>query len=243
MEERPPPSKFHTLHLPSPSSRETYVVQYPRDQIHRVPPPEHARIIEEHFRISSDPSRHARRRNVILIAGGVLILGILFAVIMSILRATAYNPEAPEFSVAGIQAKNLDVNATRGRRPPPSPVFTVALRARSPNPRMHAAYAGGREATLSFNEYRIGRGKMPPEKGADVNFGVTMTGNPPVAIKKLLTGAAAKAMVLTAEVPVEMTSWARNQKWDLKLSCQFTVKGSLTSKTIKIASQDCQTES
>ncbi|KAK6125774.1 hypothetical protein DH2020_040485 [Rehmannia glutinosa] len=257
MEERLPPSdptKDDRPPLPPPPAAaadlETYVVQIPRDQIYRVPPPEHARIYE-HYHKRTSPNNHKTTtcRKTLCWAAAVPILLIAAAVIAVLaIRATLYNPTSPEFSVAAIQARNLDQPVKDHRH---LPEFDVTLRAGNPNPRLFVSYKEGGEASLVFKNQKIGQGQIlstveQPPNGGSADFPVVLYGNGPPPLspeikKSLIDGATEKSMVVTIEVPMEINSWVRNERKDIKISCNFRVKNSLMNKT-KISSQECRTE-
>ncbi|KAK6150407.1 hypothetical protein DH2020_015339 [Rehmannia glutinosa] len=182
-------------------------------------------------------------------AAAVPILLIAAAVIAVLaIRATLYNPTSPEFSVAAIQARNLDQPVKDHRH---RPEFDVTLRAGYPNPRLSVSYKEGGEASLVFKNQKIGQGQIlstveQPPNGGSVDFPVVLYGNGPPPLspeikKSLIDGATEKSMVVTIEVPMEINSWVRNERKDIKISCNFRVKNSLMNKT-KISSQECRTE-
>ncbi|KAL7143996.1 hypothetical protein ABFS83_08G228800 [Erythranthe nasuta] len=252
MEERVPPSDKPPLPPPptTASSLETYVVQIPRDQIYRVPPPEHALIVETHKRNSSDQQKTCRRPICWILFPVFLLFAVVFAAVM-IARATLYTPVPPEFTVTRVMGRNL--------APPPKgggggshrqPEFDVTLRAKNPNARMSVSYLAGGQASLVFKSKKIGKGaavrsavRQEPG-GGDVDFPVVLAGNGAALtaeIEKSLDGAAEKSMVLQIQAAAEMNSWARNERRDLKINCELKVKNSFMNKT-KISFQDCRTE-
>lgn len=230
----PPPA-------PSAASLETYVVQVPRDQIYRVPPPEHARIVEDHTRNLTEKKQTCRTPVLWIILPAVILFVLTLTVVMAI-RATLYNPTPPEVTISRVQGKNL----VQGR-----PEFDVTLRADNPNTRMSVSYRGSSpgSSTLVFKNEKIAVGGIPSgvrlDSGSDgVDFPVVLAGNGAALtaeMKKRLNDVAEKAMALKFEVAMEMKSWVRNEEKQLKVSCDFKVKNSLTGKN-KISSQDCSTE-
>ncbi|GFP99841.1 hypothetical protein PHJA_002128200 [Phtheirospermum japonicum] len=255
MEERlppPPPTKRNPL-LPLPpaaaqvaSGLETYVVQIPRDQIYRVPPPEHARIVESyHNRNARNPVTN--RRKTFCWATSVPVVLVVVAVIAVFsIRATLYYPTPPAFTVARIQAKNLEHASKDHRRSE----FDVILRAENPNKRLSVSYQGGSgETSLVYKNIKIGQGtfrsqiKQEPGGGGD-DFQVVLAGNVAalsLEIEKILNGSTEKLMALMMEVTIDMNSWVRNERKNIKISCDFRVKNSLTKKN-KISFQECRTE-
>ncbi|KAL0448659.1 UNVERIFIED_CONTAM: NDR1/HIN1-like protein 13 [Sesamum latifolium] len=233
-------------HPPPPAtaaaSLATYVVQIPRDQIYRVPPPEHARIVEDHKRNTSS-KKTGGRSTVCRIFIPIVVVSVIITVTIYALRATMYHPKSPKFTVAGIQARNLEGSSRR------SPQYDVTLLANNPNTRMSISYMqGGKKGTLGLKNQEIGKGGIQPmvkqEAGTSaVNVHVVLSGNAAADVKKRLKdGTSVKSMVLNVVVPVEIASWVRNERKDLNVTCEFKVRNSLTVKA-KIASQVCNTAS
>ncbi|KAL0283167.1 UNVERIFIED_CONTAM: NDR1/HIN1-like protein 13 [Sesamum angustifolium] len=217
MEERLQPSSYDPKDKPphpSPSSAAaslaTYVVQIPRDQIYRVPPPEHARIVEDHKRNTSS-KKAGGRSTVCCIFIPIVVVSVIITAAVYGLRYTLYDAKSPKFAVSGIQAKNLEGT---GRRPPR---YDVTLLANNPNTRMSISYLqGGKEGTLALKNQQIGKGGIQP-------------------MVKQESG--------TSAVDVHViSSWVRNERKDLNVTCEFKVRNSLTGKA-KIASQECNTGS
>ncbi|KAI3451137.1 hypothetical protein Pfo_007802 [Paulownia fortunei] len=251
MEERLPPSD-HTKDEPPPppppppaaSSLETYVVQIPRNQIYRVPPPEHARFLEQYHNRKPSNQQTTCRGTLFWTAIPVVLLGIIAGIAVLAIRATLYSPTSPEFAVTRIQGRNLEQPLKgKSRRPE----FDITLQANNRNTRMSVSYQGGGEASLVFKNQKIGEGGIPstikqePNGGA-IDFPVVLFGMPlSMEIKKSLNSATEKSMALMIEVPMEMKSWVRNERMDMKISCDFRVRNSLMNKT-KISFQECRTE-
>ncbi|PIN26757.1 hypothetical protein CDL12_00476 [Handroanthus impetiginosus] len=237
MEERRPPSddaKDLSLPLPPPprpAHLETYVVQIPRDQIYRIPPPEHARIVEDHTRNSTLKNK-SPRNTFFLIALPVLLVGLIAVIAVLAIRATLYNPTSPEFAVTSFQGKNSE--------------YDVTLRVKSTNPRMSVSLQGGGQASLYFKNQKIGKGGIrstveedPNGGGAAVDVPLVLSGKGMILskeIKKRLNDTSEKSMALKMETTVEMNSWLRNEQINLKITCDLKVK-----KT-RISFQECHTE-
>ncbi|KAL6575978.1 hypothetical protein OROHE_000449 [Orobanche hederae] len=252
MEERLPPSgptKGHPPPLPPPPSSdlETYVVQIPRDQIYRIPPPEHARIVERHLNRGSNNPAKTFRRTLCWAAAIPIILIAAAVVAVFAIRATLYNPTPPVFAVARIQAKNLEHPSNPHRLPG----FNLTLRAENPNARLSVSYGGGTgEASLVYRNHKIGQGKIrstikQDPGGEAIDFPVALVGNgaalSPEIEKGLINESTEKAMAMKIEVAIEMSSWVRNERKNIKISCDFRVKNLLTNKN-KISFQECRTE-
>lgn len=114
---------------------------------------------------------------------------------------------------------------------------------------MSVSYKGGGAATLLFNGKEIMQGKIPaPEKeGKDgaadfaVALGVKWAALSKEIMKKLEEEDDKEKLIeLSLELPVEMKSWLRNEKMNMKIDCDIWVKNSLMKKA-QISFQDCQT--
>ncbi|KAL6552172.1 hypothetical protein OROGR_008326 [Orobanche gracilis] len=252
MEERLPsygPTNDHPPSLPPPTEAdlETYVVQIPRDQIYRIPPPEHARIVERYLDRGSNNPTTTCRRTLCWAATIPIILTVVALVAVFAIRATLYNPTPPVFAVARIHAKNLE-HPSNPRR---LPEFDLTLLAENPNARLSVSYGGGTgEASLVYRNHKIGKGKIrstirQDPGGRAIDFPVALVGNgvamSPEIEKGLINGSTEKSMAMKIEVAIEMNSWVRNELKNIKISCDFRVKNLLTNKN-KISFQECRTE-
>ena len=212
---------------PKPLPLETYVVHFPRDQIYRVPPPEHALKIEEHKRIAQNNEANARGALFSVIVP-IVLLSILAGVLFMTIRATLYSPTAPEFSVAAIRATDL------GK----SPAFKATIKVKNANSRMSVSYKGAGKATLIYKNKEIGKGKIEG-RGTTADLAAVLAGNGVTPeMKKSLTDEREKLMGLRFELTVEIKSWAKNEGMDLTISCDFRVLNSLLNVT-EISFSEC----
>ncbi|XP_073158417.1 NDR1/HIN1-like protein 13 [Henckelia pumila] len=231
----------------------TYVVQIPRNQVYRVPPPENARIVEQHTRNFPQKARKCGPSRVLCwLLLILLLLGIVAAVALLGLRATLYNPKPPQFKLTQFHPKNLDQpllpadhknNNTHNHAHPPE--YDVALLATNPNERMSVSFLGAGKSSLVFKNKKIGHGGAPPSSTEEPNspISVALYGAPLTeAIKKSVADANdTKSMQLQIETSIEFNSWARNERKDIVITCDFKVKGSFF-KMPKVSSQECRTE-
>lgn len=275
MEERLPPSDAHDTAvapapdaaaeeakliapLPLPPGYDTYVVQIPRDNVCRMPPPEHARIVEEHIKkaaAAKPPAKRRRRRFRCSIALPIFLIIVIAAVAYLTVRNTLFRPTKPAITLARIRSVNLTppppaakgANSTHRPSTEP-PAFKVSIHAENRNPWMFVSYVGGGAATLSFKDKLVGDGKLPAfinanDDGAS-NFTVTLAGKRvaalPKAMRDQLNGEQEKSMELTLDLVVDMTSYLRNERLKLQIYCDFRVRNSL-SKDARITSQVCAT--
>ncbi|KAI9194789.1 hypothetical protein LWI28_009205 [Acer negundo] len=107
----PPPSPEKSLPVPSPSppSAGTYVIQIPKDQIYRVPPPDNA-LRYKH--LSKPKSRKTRlRRCCCCFFVTLLVLLLLLAVSAAVLYFV-FRPESPNYTVDDLSFKSFNLTSS-----------------------------------------------------------------------------------------------------------------------------------
>ncbi|TKY60294.1 hypothetical protein E2542_SST17390 [Spatholobus suberectus] len=147
--------------LPPPPGRhghghDTYIVQFPKDQVYRVPPPENALIVEQY----RNPTTEKKRRRcccfcsrrflltlAIIVVAVVAIAGITLATLFFV-----FKPKAPGFTVSHV--------AVRGNK---NSEYEVSLRVKNPNGRLGIGYENG-DVSLLFRETKAATGKFPTLK-------------------------------------------------------------------------------
>ncbi|XP_018629880.1 NDR1/HIN1-like protein 13 [Nicotiana tomentosiformis] len=266
MEERSPPpagdvngkarnplSSATSLRLsltPSRSPDQTYVVQIPRDQVYRVPPPENARIVENHRK--PDSQKKNKCTCCCLILAVLLGLAIMIGIVVLIIRAL-YTPKCPEFSITNIHFKNV-THPSNGHgqknniHPQPYPQFEMELKIVNVNERMDVAFGKGNngKAALIFKKHEIGQGKYPsisqkPKDSTNVHFNLDVGKLAGDTEKGLEVDKKPIMMTLSVHAPLEITSWAKDLKKNLIVTCDFDVESLMTNKS-KIKSEICQTD-
>ncbi|KAL1569625.1 NDR1/HIN1-like protein 13 [Salvia divinorum] len=249
MEERLPPSDapILPLPLPLPPGHQTYVVQFPQDSVCRVPPPDHARIVEEHTRKTALKLSQPRRRRFRCSLALPIFL-IVFVVTIAILtaRSTLYRPINPAFNVTYIRVYNMTAPPKNSNSTGRWPEFRIGIRAGNRNPWLTMNYCGGGAASLEFKDRRIALGKAPAtineNNDGNANFTVCLTGNGtaalPKVLKEKLSSEGEKYMELAMDLTVEMRSLLRNEELNLQILCDFKVQNSLA-KNAKISWQSC----
>ncbi|XP_022843000.1 NDR1/HIN1-like protein 13 [Olea europaea var. sylvestris] len=245
-----PPSSNSMALVPGPlplENSETYIVQIPRDQVYRVPPPENAKIVESHRRPPQDRKKKACFGGScwwIILA--FALIGLTVGISVGVTRAL-YKPRYPTFSVTKIHVKNLEqfINGHHGSSH--SPEYDVTLKAHNPNERMDVSFKGAAgKASIEFKKQKIARGGVPNltlDPNGSTNIPLVLHGTKASIendIKKSLDGTKPKLMHLNIEVPMEVKSWAKTVQKDAAINCDIKVD-SLLRKTTKILSQECQT--
>ncbi|XP_059318646.1 NDR1/HIN1-like protein 13 [Lycium ferocissimum] len=263
MEERTPPagngknnikklSTATSLRLAPPSDRssDTYVVQIPRDQVYRVPPPENAKIVESHRTPDNNFQRKRKFGCCCWILLGLLVFGIIIGVTIGVIHVL-YIPKCPNFSVVGVNFKNVtDPSSGHGQKNQPQqhPKFDIDLKVNNVNERMDVSFGEGK-TNFVFKKHDIGQGKYPSNsqkaKGTNnvhLNLDVGSNGKLPSDLLKSLEDDK-KPIVMTLminHVPMEIKSWVKILKKDLTITCDFDVQD-LTKKS-KIMPNECITD-
>ncbi|KAK3033398.1 hypothetical protein RJ639_033905 [Escallonia herrerae] len=212
--------------LPLPPGRsETYVVQILRDQIYRVPPPEHAKIVEK-FR---KPNQKKKSGSAFCLWSlfVVIILGLISGIGLSVYHFI-FRPTLPAFSVSEVIVKHPPSSRHQRARP----VYDITLFADNPSKITGVSYESGGYARLSFKQRRLGEGKYPTflqEAKNSTVFHVNIAGLSaalPKEIERSMNDKKFKKPVtfdLEINVPIKFMTWMINLKKDLTVSCNVKV--------------------
>jgi hypothetical protein len=149
----PPPS----MRPPLAFHAETYVIQVPKDQIYRIPPPENAIIAERYRTPSMQKKKASKPCSFCLLAIGVILIILALMGIVIIALSFAFIPRAPTFSVVQVIAKNPKSSPHKHSQP----AYDISLRVNNPNDFMGIYYRTGGVAILSFKGKKIAKGKFP----------------------------------------------------------------------------------
>ncbi|KAE8688845.1 Leucine-rich repeat protein kinase family protein, putative isoform 1 [Hibiscus syriacus] len=138
-----PPARFTTLlqrtplseekHIPQPG---TYVIQIPKDQAYRVPPPENARRYSHLSKSKSSRSTSCRFCCCLLTTILSLLLG---AAIAAAVIYFVFKPEAPNNSIANEAIKGFNLASSS----PLSPEFDLTARENNPNDKIGIYFEKG----------------------------------------------------------------------------------------------------
>lgn len=147
-----PPPLSHT----GRRSHDTYIVQFPKDQVYRVPPRENAVIVEKH----RNPTAANKKRGSCCFCSRRLLITVALIVvavvaIVGITLATLYfilNPRGPTFKVSHVALKENNAS-TRLR-------YEVLLTAKNHNEWLAVDYEYG-DVSLFFGGDQVATGKFP----------------------------------------------------------------------------------
>ncbi|TKY74359.1 Late embryogenesis abundant protein, LEA-14 [Spatholobus suberectus] len=181
MEERvsppPPPPLEHTDKNHSPKLQlpdidpGTYVVQVPKDQVYRVPPPENARIVEQH---RNSPPKEAKTSRccwccvlffIVFVALLILLGGVLGGLFSMLLK-----PKDPNFSIQSFKVVESK----------PYPKYDVTLQVHNSNSKVGVSYKDRGRVSLSLRRQEIASGAYQTsyqDPHDTTTFGVTLKGS------------------------------------------------------------------
>lgn len=235
-----PPPPQPSQPLSSDDTKETYIVQIPRDQIYRVPPPAHAKIVES-YRNPSRQREGCGGKCGLWIVVALVSLAAIVGIGVAIVHMFFTSPKTPEFSVTKVLVKNPPTSHAKHTHP----TYEISLQAGNPNERMGISYKDGGKASLSFKKKKIGGGEYPSlsqEAKDSTTVRIHLAGSNgalPSEIEKSMKDTKSKTPVslsLTIDVPVKLKSFIPKSQ-ELTVTCDFKV--STLASGAKILSQKC----
>ncbi|XP_072979111.1 NDR1/HIN1-like protein 13 [Typha angustifolia] len=219
------------------AASETYVVQVPKDQIYRVPPPENAYLVE-HYRNAHKNRKHksscfsclAWVLSVVTILAILLVIGLVIFFVLIRLGT-------PKFTVNHVTVKN----------PSTKPSYVFSMRVNNPSARVGIFYNRGGKASLTYKGVKIADGETPGFYQGTRNstsFALILRGShiiPPKDIQKVLKGSKEAvnlnlSMEFGGKVKVGVIE---KGGMSTGVTCDIKVSGLVTGG--HIASQECKT--
>ncbi|KAF5740214.1 hypothetical protein HS088_TW11G00280 [Tripterygium wilfordii] len=227
-------NQIQTLTLPAFQSG-TYVVQIPKDQVYRVPPPENARFVER----LSIPVKNSKRKKCCspffcccsITISIIILIGLAITISFLFLR-----PKDPKFSIQNVLVKQKNY-----------PTYNITLNVNNRNPKAGIIYKQGGHASLSFRQQEIATGKYPKfyqERDSSSLIGVLLDGSKFVLPKEIEKSRKSRGIVslsLNMDVPISLKNGifgAKNAK--LVVACDLTVDK--LAKGGRVISEACQTD-
>ncbi|XP_048130936.1 NDR1/HIN1-like protein 13 [Rhodamnia argentea] len=224
----------------------TYVVQVPKDQVYRVPPPENALIIERYrtpIAKSKGPWRCCCCLRLLFIFIAVLTaLGVLLSITSTIIKA-----KDPVFYIDHFLIKNK----SRSSQGNVGHEFDIRTRAKNPNVRSAILYKEGGKSSLSFEKKEVAIGKFPTfyqSKKSTTTSQLVLhdsSNGSSKGIDERMKGAKSKpnlSFALSIKVPARMTvGLFKKQDVNIVVSCNFEVDTLAEGRT-RVHSQQCRTE-
>ncbi|XP_047318764.1 NDR1/HIN1-like protein 13 [Impatiens glandulifera] len=229
---------------PPVNSLDTYILQIPRDQIYRVPPPENAEIIRS---IPIAPKKKKKKQCDPLCCFFSLCAAMIIFFIATVLLVLylLLHLKTPEFSITGLTYMSNSSSTSKHA----NPSYDVTMKVHNPNKKMHIFYENGGNVSLLFEKDKLGGGKYPlisqePNESKTIKAVLSGSAKPlPAVIQKRMnaTGKASGPITLSLVIsePIELKG-AITTKKRMAVMCEFGVN-TLSSST-KILSQECHTE-
>ncbi|CAH2072230.1 unnamed protein product [Thlaspi arvense] len=221
----------------------TYLVQLPKDQIYRVPPPENAQRYE--YLSTQKPNRSSCRRCCCYTLAALLVLLVLVALVVGILFLV-FRPHKPQFSVSKVSAAGINLTSSS----PISPLFKIKVRAQNVNGKLGLIYGEGTAAEIFYDGIELGNGEFPAFMQPAENLTLmvaTLTGlriQLTSSLRQELTESEKKGKVpfdMRIKAPVKfklgsVTMWTMN----VLVNCKITVD-KLTASAI-VLTEHCDTQ-
>ncbi|KAK6144151.1 hypothetical protein DH2020_020971 [Rehmannia glutinosa] len=229
----PPPSNL----VPPPA---TYVVQLPREQIFRYPPPENARKLET---LTRRKNRRSCCRRCCCFTFCLLLLLIVAAAISAGVLYLVFDFKSPKYTVTNISIKGLNLTSAA----PISPEIDVTIRAENPNGKIGIYYLKDSSVNVLYNDVKLSGGVLPAFYQPKKN--VTVLQTPLTGSDIVLTGAVRTALrnaqnrrrvplVVNVEAPVKIRVGSA-KTWEItaKVRCDVVLDG--LNERAEIVSKDC----
>ncbi|KAI6689337.1 hypothetical protein NL676_026165 [Syzygium grande] len=225
---------------------DTYVVQIPKDQIYRVPPPENALIVERHRKPAGEKKRSCCCSCCCCLFSTIVLI-VLAIGILAIVSSVFFKLKNPNFHVDNFLVKNLTKSHDKNTKL----VYDVKLKVENPNAYSSFIYEQGGVVSLAFKQKAIATGKYTPfdqdqktSKAVDVVLNGSNTVLPKEMQESLASNQKTKNHVtfaLTVNVPARRKIWKIEGSTSRYVAlCRFTVD--TLGKDARVLSQDCETE-
>lgn len=221
--------------LPLPPTRhatETYVIQIPKDQIYRVPPPEHAIMLE---RFQDPDAKEKKKRFTCLMYFCLFCFSIGLIVGFSyLIMYFSMKPSELTFSIKKLIAKNPKT-------------FEVLFDVKNPNEKQSVEYEEAEEVNLLFGDEGFAKGKFEElsqkeKESSMVNVKFIRTNQKlPSDVDKSLKETKKKVSVclnIEMNVPLKFKHGPLSWKYYMDVDCK--VKVSTLGNGSKIVTQDCK---
>ncbi|XP_050369706.1 NDR1/HIN1-like protein 13 [Argentina anserina] len=232
---------LHASNNPQPG---TYVVQIPKDQIYRVPPPENATLYDKYTR---QKPRHNCCRSclcwLLFTVASLLLLSAIAAVVFYLV----VRPESPNYSVQKISFKGFNLTAASSPSSTVPQQVDVAVRAENPNRKMGIYYERDSSANVVYTDIKLCDGALPafyqpPKNVTELETALTGTGiRLTSAAREGLVEAQRQGMValkLHVRAPARIKVGSiKSWKITVKVDCGITVNK--LAPEAKIVSKDC----
>lgn len=214
----------------------TYIVQVPKNQVYRVPPPENAKLLHQNHE-PEKPSRYSAQLLCSIIIAFVFIASAL-AIGLAFSFPKAKNPE--------IRVQSFVVSNSSQSHPD----YDVTLEVHYPNWKSGILYMQGGVSSLFFHEQKMGAGKFPTFNQDGKNstkIRIVLKGSKiplPNNIKQSIKSTEPKVKV-PFSLKIKVMARVKTSSFEignvkLTIRCDFRVDN--LAKGTQILSQQCETD-
>eukprot|EP01018_Ginkgo_biloba_P016770 Gb_31759 [translate_table: standard] len=220
----------------------TYVVQFPKDRIHRGPPPQGSNPGY------SKPPQRRRNRCCCCLAWllGLILLFILIIGIAGVVLYLVFRPRIPKYSVESIEIKQFNFSKDLSL----SSEFDLTIRARNPNKKIGIYYEGDSRVTVLYSDIELSSGSIPAFyqgqrnttilqaslKGSNVQFS-----NEIRSTLKSQQTADSVPLRIKADVPVKIkVGSVKSPKITVRVRCHLTVNKLSANEAVRIVTKSCK---
>ncbi|KAL6518690.1 hypothetical protein OROHE_017740 [Orobanche hederae] len=226
----PPPS--NPVHPPA-----TYVVQLPREQILRYPPPENATKFKA---LTSRKKRWSCRRRCCCFGFCILFLLIAAAAVLYLVL----DFQLPNYMVTDISIKQMNLTSAT----PLSPKFDVSIRTENPNGKVGVYYLKDSAVNVFHGGFGLSGGVLPvfyqPKRNVTVMRtaltvydGGVLSGAVKTALRNAQNG---RKMLLAVNVDAPVCFKVGSAKtWEMTVKVRCDVVVDALNEKAKIVSKDC----
>uniref|UniRef100_A0A0A0L0D0 Late embryogenesis abundant protein LEA-2 subgroup domain-containing protein n=1 Tax=Cucumis sativus TaxID=3659 RepID=A0A0A0L0D0_CUCSA len=209
--------------LKSPPSA-TYVIQIPKDQVYRIPPPENAARFNLYTRHHHRPSPCRRFLCFILLL--LLLSAITSALVFLILQ-----PDLPRFSILAVSISRIKPNTTSF-----SPQFNVTIRAENHNKNIGIYYEKNSTVSMNLSDVMLCEGALPllyqPPRNVTVmrvkvkGSGIRLSSSTGKAFEDWEKEGKTLRMKVDVRGPMKMKLYWMEMRWRIraKVTCKILVK-------------------
>ncbi|KAK1415332.1 hypothetical protein QVD17_31112 [Tagetes erecta] len=233
---KPPPSDNKPL-LP----QATYVIQIPKDQIYRIPPPENSRKIQKLS--NRKPRRSCCCRCFCWTIATIFIFFVLLTITAGVLYLV-FRPEKLNYSIDNISINGINLTSSA----PINPRLIVNIKAENPNDKLSVFYIGkGSNVHIHYYDVNLCKGELPTFKQPSNNvteIQTTLRGSNIILANdvhaRLVKQERERHVPLTLKVkaPVKIKVGAV-KTWEIKVTVKCDLAVDRVTQKSKIVSKSC----
>ncbi|KAI0511724.1 hypothetical protein KFK09_012356 [Dendrobium nobile] len=212
---------------PSPPSA-SFVIQLPKDQIYRIPPPENAYRFNFYTRQAAKRQRGSCSRCLFFLFIVLSLIFIFLAAALGIIYLI-FLPKLPSFSIDSLSIHNINLSSSAAA----SPEVDLTIRSANTNKKIGIYYRDGGSVVIDYSGEVLSRGAWPSFyqgkrnvtvvqtalRGSGIRFADDLRGSLTAAVKRREV-----PLGINAELPMRMRFGAV-KIWTItvKLQCDVTV--------------------